>query len=196
MTDATEDESPIDGRSLRSVRSRRAVVEAFLDLVNAGEVQPTAQQVADRSGVSPSTIFRLFEDLEGMNAEALAIATERVADLLRPIPPTGTIEDRVAQLVRTRARLYEKVAPLMGFQVRSVATSAGARANRETANAFFRREVAKLFADELADRPAAALESVDAFCSWEMWDRLRTVQGLSVRRAEETIRGCILSVLA
>jgi TetR/AcrR family transcriptional regulator of autoinduction and epiphytic fitness len=64
------------------VRSRRAVVEAFIDLLNEGVLQPTTQQVSDRSGVSPSTIFRLFEDLDGMYSEAFSVQTERVAHLL------------------------------------------------------------------------------------------------------------------
>ncbi len=188
-------ESRQDGRALRSVRSRRAVVEAFIDLVNEGEVHPTAQQVADRSGVSPSTIFRLFEDLEGMYAEALSVQTERVSDLLEPIPGTGTVEHRVALLVRSRARLYERVAPLLRFQTRSIATSPGARSNRAAVNSFFRAELAELFASEFDQLPPDALDAVDTLTSWEMWERLRTVQGFSARRAQDAICGWVRSML-
>ena len=195
MTDAIEDDERMDGRSLRSVRSRRAVVEAFIDLLNEGVLQPTTQQVSERSGVSPSTIFRLFEDLDGMYSEAFAVQIERVAHLLVPVPQTGTLEDRLHQLVRARARLYEEVAPVMRFQARSVASFAGARSNRSLGNAYLREEVATTFATELADAPAGTLESVDALTSWEIWERLRSVQGLSVPKARSTLEAMVLSIL-
>jgi AcrR family transcriptional regulator len=195
VADRNHPESPVDGRSLRSVRTRRSVIEAFLDLLNEGEEQPTSHQVADRSGVSPSTIFRLFEDLDGMYAEALSIQAERVADLLVPIPPGGAVEDRVERQVRARRRLYEKVAPLIRFHSRQVPGSPGARSNREQVNAYFRAELAALFAAELSRAPERTLDAIDALTSWEMWERLRTTQGLSVRQAEKMIRVWVVSAL-
>ena len=192
----TNDQAPrIDGRALRSVRTRRTVIEAFLDLVNEGVEQPTSQQVAERSGVSPSTIFRLFEDLDGMYAEALAIQTERVADLIVPIPPQGAVGDRIHRQVRARRRLFEDVAPLLRFQSRLMPSSAGARANRERVNRYLRGQLATLFADELATAPDGTLEAIDALTSWEVWERLRTAQGLSAARAEAMVRTWVASAL-
>ncbi|MGI9579195.1 MAG: TetR/AcrR family transcriptional regulator, partial [Microthrixaceae bacterium] len=157
MVDTIQPEPPMDGRSLRSVRTRRAVVEAFIDLLNDGVEQPTSQQVADRSGVSPSTIFRLFEDLDGMYAEALSVQTERIAHLLVDLSDAGTLAERIGELVRVRARLYEEVTPVLRFQARSVATFTGAASNRAVGNAYFRDEVAAVFARELAEAPAGTL---------------------------------------
>ena len=195
MTDAIENDERMDGRSLRSVRSRRVVVEAFIDLLNDGVLQPTAQQISDRSGVSPSTIFRLFEDLDSMYSEAFSVQTQRVDHLLVTIPETGTLEDRLHQLVLARARLYEEVAPVLRFQARSVASFVGAWSNRAVGNAYFREEVARTFATELADAPAGKLESVDALTGWEMWERLRSVQGLSVAKARSAVEDMVLSTL-
>lgn len=196
MVDKIQSQPRMDGRSLRSVRTRRAVIEAFIDLVDDGVQQPTSQQVADRSGVSPSTIFRLFEDLDGVYAEALDIQVERVADLLTRIPPDGTTAERVERQVRARCRLFERVAPLLRFQSRMLSTSDGARANRATVNDHFRAELDTLFTPELTDAPAGTLDAIDAFTSWEMWERLRTTQGLSARRAEQLVRGWVLSALS
>lgn len=196
MTDVNDHQPRIDGRALRSLRTRRTVVEAFLDLVNEGVEAPTSQQVAQRSGVSASTIFRLFEDLDGMYAEALSIQAERVADLIVPIPPEGAMEDRVERQVRARSRLYEKVAPLVRFQSRLMPSSAGARANRQTVNNYLRAQLAVLFAQELRDAPDGTLDAIDALTSWEMWERLRTTQGLSVKRAEAMVRTWVTSALA
>lgn len=196
MADVTDDETSIDGRSLRSARSRRAVVDAFLDLVHEGETQPTAQQVSERSGVSPSTIFRLFDDLEEMHAEAMAAQVERVAHLLVEIPRSGPLDDRVAQLVRARARLYEAVTPTLRFQRRLVAVSPAARSNQAATNARFRAEMARVFADELAATPARTLDSIDALASWEMWERLRTVQDLSIKQARALLHHWLMSALS
>lgn len=195
MADTDDHEPRMDGRSLRSVRTRRTVIEAFLDLVNEGEERPTSQKVAERSGVSPSTIFRLFDDLDGMYAEALSIQAERVADLLTAIPPEGTVEERVQRQVRARSRLYEEVAPLIRFQSRLVPSSTGARANRQTVNSYLRAQLARLFADELRTAPDGTLDAIDALTSWEMWERLRTTQGLSVARSEAMVRMWVASAL-
>ena len=195
MADTDDHEPRMDGRSLRSVRTRRTVIEAFLDLVNEGEERPTSQKVAERSGVSPSTIFRLFDDLDGMYAEALSIQAERVADLLTAIPPEGTVEERVQRQVRARSRLYEEVAPLIRFQSRLVPSSTGARANRQTVNSYLRAQLARLFVDELRTAPDGTLDAIDALTSWEMWERLRTTQGLSVARSEAMVRMWVASAL-
>jgi AcrR family transcriptional regulator len=172
------------------------VIEAFLDLLHEGQELPTSQQVAERSGVSPSTIFRLFEDLEGMYTEAHAILAARVAELIVPIPPEGTVAERAARQVRARARLYERIAPVQRFQRRVFSTSHAVRSNRAATNAYFRAQLDTLFADELRHAPAGALDAVDALTSWEMWDRLRTTQGLSVARAEEIVIVLAVSALA
>jgi AcrR family transcriptional regulator len=196
MPDTDHPAPPVDGRALRSIRTRRAVIEAFLDLVNEGVEWPTSQQVAERSGVSPSTIFRLFEDLDGMYEEALSIQAERVAELHAAVPPEGSVGERVERQVRARRRLYEEVAPLIRFQFRLMPSSAGARANRKTVNRYLRGQLATLFADELATAPDGTLDAIDAFTSWEVWERLRTTQGLSAKRAEAMVRTWVASALA
>ena len=49
-----------DGRRMRSERSRDAIIEAALQLVQEGILVPTAQQIADRAGVAMRTFFRHF----------------------------------------------------------------------------------------------------------------------------------------
>ena len=58
----------VDGRRMRSKRSRAAIVEAALDLIREGTLVPTAQQISDRAGVGMRTFFRHFEDMEALFA--------------------------------------------------------------------------------------------------------------------------------
>ncbi|MGI9576713.1 MAG: TetR/AcrR family transcriptional regulator, partial [Microthrixaceae bacterium] len=67
--------------------------------------------------------------------------------------------------------------------------------NRAVGNAYFRDEVAAVFAAELELAPVGTLEAVDALSSWEIWERLRTFQGLSVPEAGAVIEGMLLATL-
>ena len=59
---------PIDGRTARSQRTRSAIVAACIELVEEGDLRPTAPRVAERAGVSVRSVFQHFDDLEGLFA--------------------------------------------------------------------------------------------------------------------------------
>jgi hypothetical protein len=62
----------LDGRRARSARSREAAADAILDLLDEGLTElPGAAEVAERSGLSTRTVFRLFDDLESLYAAAV-----------------------------------------------------------------------------------------------------------------------------
>ena len=46
----------VDGRVTRTLRSRLAICDACLDLVQEGVLQPGADQIAERAGVSRRSI--------------------------------------------------------------------------------------------------------------------------------------------
>ena len=52
-----------DGRNLRSINSQKLIVNACIKLFKAGNLEPTAQQVADESGVGIRTVFRQFDEM-------------------------------------------------------------------------------------------------------------------------------------
>ena len=55
-----------DGRNLRSIKSQQMIVDALIKLVKEGNFEPTAQKVADESGVGIRTVFRQFDDMENL----------------------------------------------------------------------------------------------------------------------------------
>ncbi|MDQ1373678.1 MAG: TetR/AcrR family transcriptional regulator, regulator of autoinduction and epiphytic fitness [Actinomycetota bacterium] len=178
-------ETAVDGRTLRRERNLETAVDAMLDLLGEGHPQPTAQDVADRSGLSIRSIFRLFDDVESLYAAAVARQTERIGPLLEPVPPTGPLADRVLALAARRTALYEAIAPVRRSAMRQAATSPAVAAGLARADRVLRAQVKSLFADE---RPAAVVvEAVDAAASFETWDRLRTHQGLSRQKATQAV---------
>ncbi len=189
-----------DGRILRAERTRRLVVESFLDLVQAGELRPTAQQVSDRSGVSMRSIFRLFEDVDALHAAAIVAHVERVAHLFEAPDATGSVGSRTDALVEQRTRLYEAIAPVRRMAIRLAARSRPITAELARADLILRGHLAPLFAAELAamrpDRKGAVIEALDALTSWETWDRLRTAQTLGADEAAGVVTTSVLGVLA
>ena len=59
----TQGGEAVDGRRLRSERTRLSIVEAALALQEEVVLVPTAQQIADRAGLPIRTFFRHFEGL-------------------------------------------------------------------------------------------------------------------------------------
>ena len=98
------EETSRDGRSLRAERNRHLVAEALLQLLEEGEAQPTAQMIAKKSGVSTSTIFRLYDDLEAIRDTVIQRRLEQVKHLLVDVPSALPLEDRITQLVNLRSQ--------------------------------------------------------------------------------------------
>src|SRR5215208_6794482 len=79
-----------DGRTARAERTREAVVEALLELLDGGDVRPTAA----RAGVSERSVFQHFRDREALFEAAARRQYERVAPTLRRIDPELPLEQR------------------------------------------------------------------------------------------------------
>ncbi|MFI6323367.1 TetR/AcrR family transcriptional regulator [Nonomuraea sp. NPDC050556] len=81
----------------RSARVREAVRQATLaELVERGYAGLTVENVAIRSGVHKTTVYRRWGSAEGLIADALDYA---VGDPW-PIPDTGTVEGDLREIVR------------------------------------------------------------------------------------------------
>jgi TetR/AcrR family transcriptional regulator, regulator of autoinduction and epiphytic fitness len=110
----TPEDEPIDGRRARRQRSREAVVSAAFELILEGKGPPSAEDVAERAGVSVSSIFRNFDGLADIQQQALELFNERYSHLLFASPPADAdIVARTAHFVRNRLDLYEQAGPLM-----------------------------------------------------------------------------------
>ncbi len=66
-----------DGRVARGQRTRRNVAEALMDLLRAGETDPTAKTVARRAGVSLRLVFHHFADMDDLYQFVAALLLRR-----------------------------------------------------------------------------------------------------------------------
>src|SRR5919205_327421 len=49
-----------DGRIVRGLRTRQSLIQATLDLIQAGDVEPTSAAIATIAGVSSRALFQHF----------------------------------------------------------------------------------------------------------------------------------------
>ena len=189
----------LDGRTARSARSRAAVVDAMLDLLLAGDLQPTAARIAERAGVSLRLVFQHFEDLEALYAEAADRQIERLQRLIGAPPVDGPLARRLAAFVDRRVELLETIAPIRRAAQLRAPFSPVLGTRLQAARALTRAEVEVVFARELAARPPAAQRELAAALAvaagFSAWDSLRTHHGLSPAHAKKVVTRALRALL-
>ena len=184
----------IDGRRLRSERTRLAIIEAYQELLRRNSVMPTAVHIAEQAGCSVRSVFERFSDLDALSlatadftiAQGQAEAVARHVDGDRPT--------RIRSHVETRARACEKWLPLWRIitnqdQVAELRTRVVLvrLANIERMKLMYRRELSSL-PEAAADELLIALAVLTSF---ESWDQMRHCHGLSTDAAQGIWRSAI-----
>ncbi|MFL5889746.1 MAG: TetR/AcrR family transcriptional regulator [Solirubrobacteraceae bacterium] len=185
----------IDGRTARARRTREAIVDAVLGLLDAGDLRPSVEDIAARAGVSPRSIFQHFGDRETLLRAVGMRQTERVSQIVEHLPDTGPFDDRLEAFVEQRARVLEFITPVRRSALLNEPFSEGSHAGLQAFRAFKRAEAERVFAPELDARPAGEREEVvralGAVTDWNTWEALRAHQGLSVADARAVMRRTI-----
>ncbi|MEO0436681.1 MAG: helix-turn-helix domain-containing protein, partial [Pseudomonadota bacterium] len=167
----------IDGRRLRSVRSRQAILRAAVELVEEKSLVPTAQQVAERAGVGIRSLFRHFEEMESL-FEALDLhLRDTYESHFAQQSRSGSLEERIEGAVKAHADGYEKCSNLMLSAQALRWKSEVGRRNYARSQRLLREEL-ELWLPEVVELPHDTREAIDAIASFDMWHRLREHQGL------------------
>jgi AcrR family transcriptional regulator len=189
----------VDGRTARAVRTRRAVVDALLELLSAGDLKPSAERIAERAGVSLRALWSNFADLETLYAAAGQRQLERQAELARRINPRLPLGQRVTALCRQRAQVLEFLTPVARAAQLREPFSAQLRANRARQYHIARDELAQLFAAELDAAGGGSEELLNAMTAaspWPAWVMLRDDLGLSVAAARQVMARSLRALLS
>jgi AcrR family transcriptional regulator len=175
----------LDGRRLRSERTRQLIIEAYLALLLEHRRMPTTAEIAGRAGYSVRSIFERFSDLDALSLAAAdyAIALGQAEAVARDAE--GDRAARIRSHVRTRAQACEKWLPLWRMltakPVQEQVTDlrlrvlAVRRANVERVELMYQPELARL------DPPAreALVMAVVTLTSFESWGGLREDFGVA-----------------
>ena len=176
-----------DGRRLRSERSRQAMINAALILIEEGNFTPTAKQISARAGVGIRSFFRQFEDMDQFFA---AVDEHTVGSFwesfLHEGDREGALTERLDSIVATYAKAFEEHRSLL-LATKSLRWSSSVlKANYQRYQKISRSNK-ESWIPEITELGSDERELVDAYLSFEMWHRLRDIQGLSCETAQAAI---------
>ncbi len=194
MPAAKQETAQIDGRRQRADQSRRRIAQAMLELVREGEITPSADTVADRAGVGRRTVFRLFNDMEGVYREMHAIMVSRLAPMFAAPFKSTTWRERLDELVDRRARMFEEMLP-----IKSAADAHRYRSeflqNEHKKLTRLQRQTMLAVLPESVAAQTERIEALDLALSFEAWRRLRQEQKLPPRQAAMVLRRIVRALM-
>jgi len=194
--------SPVktDGRQLRRQRNREAVVDALLDLYRDGNLHPSTEEIAVRSGLSPRSLFRYFDDVDDLTRTAILRIERQAADLFAiDVAPTAELDTKARALVDQRFSLFDTVGSAAAVS-RLRSPFQPILADRLKRNrSLLRSQIESLFAPELTlmERREAgvAVAAADVLTSFESHQLLLRDQELSAGQAKEAMSSALVALL-
>ena len=183
-------EPALDGRRRRGQDNRARIVTAMMALVQAGNVAPSAEQVAARADVGLRTVFRHFQDMDSLYREIAQVVGATVRGIIGASAREAAWPDSLFALIERRALAFETIAPFKRaadvFRRRSkVLGSDYARLVVELREVLLAALPAEIRAD------TTRVEALDLLLSFEAWSRLRREQDLSPERAREVLDAAV-----
>jgi AcrR family transcriptional regulator len=189
----------IDGRTARALRTREAIVDASIALVDEGDLRPTAPRIAERAKVSVRSVFQHFDDLEGLYAAVGDRLVERLSRFKMAVDRDLPADERIAEVVRQRSLLLEAITPVRRAATVHAPFSREVRARLQAGHDFLRSEIESLFEHELlayaAAERATTVDALDTVLSWSTWDNLRTLNARTEDQARTVLVRMVTAIL-
>ena len=150
--------------------------------------------------MSERSVFRYFDDLDALAAEAVARQIGRTRELYAAPDDAGDLDRRIRALAEQRMTIHERVAIVSAAGRRIEARAPSVAEALASRRRLLREQVASQFAGELdAARGRARtelLDALDAAASFEQIDQLRTVAGHSRSRTRAVVITTLHALLA
>ena len=177
----------VDGRHLRSERTKRLIVEAYMALVRENNQMPTAVQIAERAGYSVRSIFERFPDLLAIRIAATDFAIGEAKALGAPRDITADRPTRIRSQVETRARGCERWLPFWRVLKANSNDSPELQQRIKMIRQLVLMRIELMFKPELgtlaeSDR-VKTLIALEALMDFESWARMVNMFGLSHEQA-------------
>ena len=197
MSGPIKDQS--DGRLRRSALTRKALIEAYLDLLRENQKPPTAPEIAKRAGCSVRSLFERFSDVLTLSLSAADYSFEQAT--AQAVVPNldADLHTRLKSQVETRAAICEQWLPLWRALLRyqSASEELATRIKRIRAAMVSRLDL--VYGRELSTLSGAEhdqlLLALDILTDFESWGRLREGHGLSIEAARDVWMNAIEHML-
>jgi TetR/AcrR family transcriptional regulator of autoinduction and epiphytic fitness len=184
----------IDGRTARSERTRNAIVDAHLRLIEDGDMRPTADRIAKLAGVSLRALWSHFADMEALFAASGQRILERRDATFEPVPTDLPLARRIEAYCLQRARQLEQIAPTAKAASLKEPFSPTLQHYRRCHVERVRDEIRTLFAAELSG-DTALLDALTATSMWPIWGTWRDAMDLDVDAARSALSRTVTALL-
>ncbi|MGQ0583377.1 MAG: TetR/AcrR family transcriptional regulator [Reyranella sp.] len=175
--------SRIDGRRLRSERTKQLIMEAFLALLRDSATMPTAAQIAERAGYSVRSIFERFPDLNALRVATVDYSLAQAAALAPARHVDGDRQTRIKSHVETRAGTCERGISLWRVFLFTVEESEELKIRLRIARERTIERFEVMYRPELATLGEVEhkylIVALEALTEMESWARMREMYGMS-----------------
>lgn len=179
----------VDGRALRSERTKQLIIEAYLELLTEGPEAPTAAQIAQRAGYSVRSVFERFDDLLALVIAAADYAFAEALSRAVHQDRSGTRTERVLSNVERRSALCERWLPLWRVLLHHQSESEPVRERIARIREVMWTGLTLYYRAELATLPelerTAVLIALEQLTDFEGWGCMRERHRLSVEQARQ-----------
>lgn len=181
------EERPVqtDGRRRRSQHSRDRIVAAMMALVEEGQLNPIAEQVAERAEVGLRSVFRHFKDMESLFAEMSLRLSRQYQPALAPFVAQDW-RGQLAEAIERRIGVFEALLPYKRAADAHRHNSPAIQETYNTTSQLMRARLRGMLPPHLKD-DATAFETLDFLLSVDSWQRLRVEQKQSVASARAIV---------
>jgi AcrR family transcriptional regulator len=179
-------ETGIDGRRMRSDRTKRKISNGLEQLLRGGNLSPTADELARASGISLRTIYRHYEDIESLYRELAAqIDATILPVLLRPYKSV-VWQEQLQEAVERRYAIFEHILPLKAAADLRRYRSSYLMDVFKRSITLERTQLEAVIPENVENR-VALVRALEPVISFSAWKRMRIDQGLSFEEARDTM---------
>lgn len=177
--------SRIDGRRLRSERTKQLIIEAYLALIRENPLtpMPTPAEIASRAGYSVRSIFERFPDLHALRVAAADYGLAHAAALAPAREIDGDRPTRIRSQVETRAGTCERGIALWRALLFNVDEDDALKLRIRVARERTIERMETMYRPELSTLSDVErrnlLIALEAITDIESWARMRETFGLS-----------------
>jgi AcrR family transcriptional regulator len=145
------------------------------------------------------SVYVHFDDLDDLFAAAGARQAEEIAHLLYPVDAGLPLPERIGEVVRQRALLWEALAPVRRAALVWASSSPSLQERTQAVTQRSVRDLSRIFATEVRrgdpELAPVLLEALNAAASSGTWEVLRTERELSIEDATAVVTVTLTALL-
>ena len=175
----------VDGRILRSKKSQNIILESIINLINKGNLYPTAEEVAKESGIAIRTVFRHFDDMETLLMKVDESINHKLLNDEKEIRLDSPLTERLGLIIEERLYYYNKYENIMIATITQLPKYKILQKRYPEYQKLLRKRTERII-PEILNLKSANQELFDASLSFGFYQRLK-FQGLSKSNIAESL---------